>query len=197
MHFIWRCTDVLQLKVQKNGRERLTILQSVGFLFCAWAILTNLGLGRVIRILLKFGCDISAEDEYGRTPTQLANYLSESTSLDMVPLWYNALRRAGVDFEQVLNAEYTHSNTGASTGVDTMLVVRTGVRRRKLPEFQETSQEANAANELKMCDCHWCFYGSDEKCLSYKALDDDIHPAVPPCLYDLVDSNGAEMTPLH
>jgi hypothetical protein len=170
VHFIWRYTDVLQLKVQKNGREKLMILRSVGSLFCALAILTNLGLGKVIRILFKFACDISAEDEHCRTPTQLANYLSESTSLDMVPLWYNALQKAGVDFEQVLNAEYTHSNAGASTGVDTMLVEQTGLRRRKSPLFQETSHEANAANEL--CGCHWCFYGSDEKCLSRQAFHD-------------------------
>jgi hypothetical protein len=73
----------------------------------------------MLRLLWIHGCDLSARDSHGRTPTQLAIFLTEHMSLDIFSIWEEALRRIGVDVNALIRDENLIVRTGTTSALQT------------------------------------------------------------------------------
>lgn len=101
------------------------------------------GYNRTVMLLVKAGCDISATDFLGDTPSSLALHLDEKKSQGFngrFELWINALAECGIDVFEVLareEQEYAQTSAIEWTAQDT----NTELRRRR--PFEEAAEETS------------------------------------------------------
>ncbi|KAI9705018.1 MAG: hypothetical protein M1836_006800 [Candelina mexicana] len=87
-----------------------------------------------LRLLIEAGCDISATDNWGYTPSAMALRLDAKAWRGIThrfELWTRALAECGIDIEDVLAAE--SEVRAQSTAIDRVLPKRDTLRRRKRP----------------------------------------------------------------
>jgi len=112
----------------------------------------------LLRLLWIHGCDLSARDSHGRTPTQLAIFLTELMSLDIFSIWEEALRRLGVDVNALIRNEDLIVHIGITSAAETKNskapVCDLRHRRRKSKEMD--LNETRLFDEEQICECMSC-----------------------------------------
>ena len=111
----------------------------------------------MLRLLWIHGCDLSARDSHGRTPTQLATFLTEHMSLDVFSIWKEALRRIGVDVNALIRNEnlIVHTGTTSALQIEDSKAPLYGLRHRGRKSNETGSNKTQLFDDGE-CICVSC-----------------------------------------
>lgn len=110
------------------------------------------------RLLWSYNCDL-ARDSHGRTPTQLAMCLSEILSMDIFPIWEEALQRLGIDVNCLISRENSLLHVSGASGAKTEYTERVedGLRyRKRLSQKILISEQRLYSDDEWICECMFC-----------------------------------------